>query len=348
MKGRILALGTLLVLCALLLCSCGRGGVRSEKEIMADLLEKGVMDVVAVSDAPIEEISSLKILKRQTNKELKNDFVYVTVEANTETAHFVCSMKLTYNYYDDQGWVLDEYEPYAEGENSTKPLKGPDNSVVDDFFEALHRKFDNSETLSMSRELGLIQEYVSWSVESIETDLQNSSSQITVTASRETDIIKTEETFVLLAEFSQNLCAWSIPGDSVKDYLQKLSYEWKIEPGFYVADDGLYLYTLTLNEINTEENTISLSLGKHDRHTGDAIYEYSGVYELKKSGSLSGVDLQNIQGTIESDANLDSMICFKVSADLGEGREIYIVPGNGMYCRDYFGSAYFINDECGN
>ena len=68
MKGRILALGTLLVLCALLLCSCGRGGVRSEKEIMADMQEKGVMDVVAVSDVPIEEISSLKILKRQTNK----------------------------------------------------------------------------------------------------------------------------------------------------------------------------------------------------------------------------------------------------------------------------------------
>ena len=149
MKGRILALGTLLVLCVLLLCSCGRGGVRSEKEIMADLLEKGVMDVVAVSDAPIEEISSLKILKRQTNKELKNDFVYVTVEANTETAHFVCSMKLTYNYYDDQGWVLDEYEPYAEGENSTKPLKGPDNSVVDDFFEVLDNTMKDWKLASM-------------------------------------------------------------------------------------------------------------------------------------------------------------------------------------------------------
>lgn len=348
MKGRILALGALLALCALLLTACGRGGVKSEKEIMADMQERGVMDVVAISDVPIEKISSLKILKRQTNKELKNDFVYVTVEADTETAHFVCSMKLTYNYYDDQGWVLDEYEPYAEGENSTKPLKGPDNSVVDDFFEALHRKFNNSEKLSLARDLGLIQEYVSWSVESIETDLQNCSAQITVTASRETYIIKTEETFVLLAEFSPNLCAWSIPGDSVKDYLQKLSYEWKIEPGFYVADEGLYLYALTLNEINTEENIISLSLEKSNKYTGDVIYEYSGAYELKKSGSLSGVDLQNIQGTIESNANLDSMVCFMVSADLDVDRELDIVPGKGMYCKDYFGSATFINDECGN
>ena len=112
MKGRIFALGVLLALCALLLCSCGRGA-KSEKQIKADILEKGVMDVMAVSDVPIEEISSLKILKRQTNKELKTDYVYVTVEADTETAHFVRSMKLTYNYYDDQGWLLDGYESYA-------------------------------------------------------------------------------------------------------------------------------------------------------------------------------------------------------------------------------------------
>ena len=134
MKGRILALGTLLVLCVLLLSSCGRGGVKSEKVIMADMQEKGVMDVVVVSDVPIEEISSQKILKRQTNKELKNDFVYVTVETDTETAHFVRSMKLTYNYYDDQGWVLDEYEPYAEGEINTTPKKAPDERALDNFF----------------------------------------------------------------------------------------------------------------------------------------------------------------------------------------------------------------------
>ena len=163
MKGRILALGALLALCALLLTACGRDGVKSEKEIMADVEEKRAMDVIAVSDLPIEEVSSLKVLKRQTNKELKNDFVYVTVEADTETAHFVRSMKLTYNYYDDQGWVLDEYEPYAEGENSTKPLKGPDNAVVDDFFAAVHDKFKGFPKTK----------YASWSVEGMDTDLEN-------------------------------------------------------------------------------------------------------------------------------------------------------------------------------
>lgn len=345
---KFVVLPALLALCMLLLCSCGRDGVKSEKEIMADIDEKGIMNEMVVSDVPIENISSMEVLKRQTNKESKNDLVYVTVQADTETAHFVRSMKLIYNYYDDKGWLLDEYEFYPEGEYSTTPKKEPDSTVVDDFFEALHRKFDNSEELSWVRDVGLIQEYVSWSVESIETDLQNCSSQITVTASRETDIIKTEETFVLLAEFSPNLCAWSIPGDSVKDYLQKLSYEWKIEPGFYVAVDGFNLYALTLNEINTEENTISLSLAKQDRHTADVIYEYSGVYELEKSESLSGVDLQNIQETIGSNANLDSMACFMVSAELDTDRKLRIAPGMGMYYSAYLTLEYFIKDKSEN
>ena len=50
MKGRTIALGTLLVLCALLLCSCGRGGVKSEKEIMADMQEKQILKVVYMED----------------------------------------------------------------------------------------------------------------------------------------------------------------------------------------------------------------------------------------------------------------------------------------------------------
>ena len=248
MKGRILALGALLALCALLLTACGRDGVKSEKEIMADVEEKRAMDVIAVSDLPIEEVSSLKVLKRQTNKELKNDFVYVTVEADTETAHFVRSMKLTYNYYDDQGWVLDEYEPYAEGENSTKPLKGPDNAVVDDFFAAVHDKFKGFPKTK----------YASWSVEGMDTDLENAESHITVNASRETNLIKTKETFIFCAEFDPLICDWRISGNEIKEYLNKFDYELKVEPGFYMADGFLMTFTVLIKEINLDDNTISL------------------------------------------------------------------------------------------
>lgn len=313
MKGRTIALGTLLALCALLLCSCGRGGVKSEKEIMADMQEKGVMDVVAISDVPIEEISSLKILKRQTNKERKNDFVYVTVEADTETAHFICSMKLTYNYYDDQGWVLDEYEPYAEGENSTKPLKGPDNSVVDDFFTAINERFIEWDDCR----------YASWSVESMDTDLENKMSLITVSASRETNLIKTAETFIFRAEFDPLICTWRIPGSTINEYLNTFDYELKVEPGFYTAEGFLTTFTVLIKEIDLDNNTIALDFTAND-------YECSGVYELHRRAKMEEVDYQDIQGTRSSDINFNWIRNFALFADINDEYTLSIIPGWGM------------------
>lgn len=329
MKGRTIALGTLLVLCALLLCSCGRDGVKSEKEIMADMQEKGVMDVVAVSDVPIEEISSLKILKRQTNKERKNDFVYVTVEADTETAHFVCSMKLTYNYYDDQGWVLDEYEPYAEGENSTKPLKGPDNSVVDDFFEVLHEHYESLETCK----------YVTWSVDGMDTDLENGISLITVNASRETNIIKTKENLIFRAEFDPLICTWRIPGSTINEYLNTFDYELKVEPGFYTAEGFLTTFTVLIKEIDLDNNTIALDFTANN-------YECSGVYELHRRAKMEEVDYQDIQGTRSSDINFDWIRNFALFAEIDDEYTLNIVPGRGMNIGyGSTGSGMFIFDN---
>ncbi len=329
MKGRTIALGTLLALCALLLCSCGRGGVKSEKEIMADMQEKGVMDVVAVSDVPIEEISSLKILKRQTNKELKNDFVYVTVEADTETAHFVCSMKLTYNYYDDQGWVLDEYEPYAEGENSTKPLKGPDNSAVDDFFEVLHEHYERLETCK----------YVTWSVDGMDTDLENGISLITVNASRETNIIKTKENLIFRAEFDPLICTWRIPGDTVKEYLSKFDYELKVEPGFYTAEGFLTTFTVLIKEIDLDNNTIALDFTANN-------YECSGVYELHRRAKMEEVDYQDIQGTRPGGISFEMIEDFALFAEINDEYTLNIVPGRGMNIGyGSTGSGMFIFDS---
>ena len=329
MKGRTIALGALLALCALLLCSCGRGGVKSEKEIMADMQEKGVMDVVNVSDVPIEEISSLKILKRQTNKERKNDFVYVTVEADTETAHFVCSMKLTYNYYDDQGWVLDEYEPYAEGENSTKPLKGPDNSVVDDFFEVLHEHYESLETCK----------YVTWSVDGMDTDLENGISLITVNASRETNIIKTKENLIFRAEFDPLICTWRIPGSTINKYLNTFDYELKVEPGFYTAEGFLTTFTVLIKEIDLDNNTIALDFTANN-------YECSGVYELHRRAKMEEVDYQDIQGTRSSDINFDWIRNFALFAEIDDEYTLNIVPGRGMNIGyGSTGSGMFIFDN---
>lgn len=67
---------------------------------MADLQEKGV-----IADNPGAKITALEILKRQTNAEDKQDIVYVTIQAEAETAKYVRSYQVEYGLY-DEGWVL--------------------------------------------------------------------------------------------------------------------------------------------------------------------------------------------------------------------------------------------------
>lgn len=300
MKGRIFALGVLLALCALLLCSCGRGA-KSEKQIKADILEKGVMDVMAVSDVPIEEISSLKILKRQTNKELKTDYVYVTVEADTETAHFVRSIKLTYNYYDDQGWVLDEYEPYAEGEGNTTPKKVPDERALDNFFS----RFSSAHCTER-----YFVDYSSWTLDDVTADLENCEATMQVTASRETRYIKTTESLTMTAHFMPNFCSWVVDGDSVGPYLTKLAYELNVEPGSYygvekVAGKDAFL---TIHEYDPEDGSILLDL--KTSNWGD----YSGRFCMN---TLSEIDYDNIQETKSDRDELDTLSFMQFSANIG-------------------------------
>lgn len=315
MKGRILALGVLLTLCALLLCSCGRGA-KSEKQIKADILEKGVMDVMAVSDVPIEEISSLKILKRQTNKELKTDYVYVTVEADTETAHFVRSMKLTYNYYDDQGWVLDGYESYAEGEENTTPKKVPDERVLDNFFS----RFSSAHCTER-----YFVDYSSWTLDDVTADLENCEATMQVTASRETRYIKTTESLTMTAHFMPDSCSWEVEGDSVGPYLTKLSYELNVEPGDYYGTNDPGNAFLTIHKYSPEdEGASSISLDLKTSDLGDYSDTHFSMTSFSKSKENRNLDYNNIQETAQNKDELDTLSFLQFYIGIGLHKERYL------------------------
>ena len=59
MKGRTIALGTLLALCALLLCSCGRGGVKSEKELYSEEELTQIHDVIGTVEQMTKEFQNV-------------------------------------------------------------------------------------------------------------------------------------------------------------------------------------------------------------------------------------------------------------------------------------------------
>lgn len=312
MKRRTLFLGVLMLLCAILLAGCGGPAIKTEDEILTDIQDGGYMNQMAVSNDPIETISSMEILKRQTNREDKTDIVYVTAQADTEKVHFVRSMKLIYNLYDDKGWVLDSCENYPEGESSTVPLKGPDESTLDTFFN----RFD----LAHSGDDGYVK-YVSWSIVTADTNLDNGTSIIEINASRKTDIITTNEKILVQARFYSDLGAWDIEGCDVGPHLMQLSYELNINTGSYHASNfrADRSAQLDIYSFDPQSNSILLSVDIQDR--GD--YSYYGTFTLQRENNVSNpnLDLDNIQETATDGNELNTLGFLRFTVDIGEREE---------------------------
>lgn len=60
------------------------------------------------------DVTSVTIEKRQTNE--KADTVYCVVEFDNEYYHFTRYLKMDFNYYDQGGWILDDYSEYNPAE----------------------------------------------------------------------------------------------------------------------------------------------------------------------------------------------------------------------------------------
>lgn len=138
-----LALGLLLGLCCFaLLTACGRPQPPSEKEIANSLSDEikslVIKHRISESDKLIFEedfarenpadvyetdVRSVSIEKRQTNE--KEDIVYC--EVALENTYYACTkyLKLSYNYYDQGGWILDGWSEYATSKLDVKenPIK---------------------------------------------------------------------------------------------------------------------------------------------------------------------------------------------------------------------------------
>lgn len=108
---------------ALLLSGCG-DSIVSENQMKDDIENYGEANVVYIdygssSDSYYLDVTDLEVNKRQTNE--KDDTVYCTVMMEDENYRYTADYTLYYNYYDEGGWILDDYS----SENSVlTPLVG--------------------------------------------------------------------------------------------------------------------------------------------------------------------------------------------------------------------------------
>lgn len=93
-----------------MLAGCGMEKPPAEKQIVEDVNAFGI-DVLE-EDGVV--ITDCEIIKRQTNEEEKEDIAYCRLTSKEGYCRAEYEFKLTYNYYDEGGWILDLAEPENE------------------------------------------------------------------------------------------------------------------------------------------------------------------------------------------------------------------------------------------
>lgn len=302
MKRRIIAL-CMALCCVLSLFGCGVAKtVKSEQEIMADLQEKGMPE-----ENPDAKITELEIIKRQTNAKDKQDLVYVTIQAEAETAKYVRSYQVEYGLYDD-GWVLDDVSWFEDGENKTVPLTEPGSAELDQFFRNVNDGINaHNAKYSDEDEAVIISNppYSSWEITSQETDVESGTATMYVQASRETPFLITHETMVLPWTFCED-GYWrvlQINIASINDAIRSIELDWsKLTSIIFEAKETKYANAMAINVTGSDcsNNTIDVDLyyrlvrdEKNEPYTG--TIQYQTVYDLS--------DYQSCRDKIQQETN---------------------------------------------
>lgn len=96
----------IVALVCLCLTGCGTKP-KNEKQISKDIIQKSVLPG---SDSA--HITDLEILQRQTDEGARQDLVYVQLEGKFQKLDYTRQYKLTYEYFEEGGWILQALVPY--------------------------------------------------------------------------------------------------------------------------------------------------------------------------------------------------------------------------------------------
>lgn len=111
---RVLFVLSISIIMMIVLSSCGARRPPQKARIIKDLSEElsDVKIINPLSSTSVEtvhvDIKDLVIEKRQTND--KSDIVFCTVELRNNTYCFTRYLRLSYVYYDQGGWILEDYD----------------------------------------------------------------------------------------------------------------------------------------------------------------------------------------------------------------------------------------------
>lgn len=102
MKKKICIIGLLLALC-FVVSGCSRiSKTPNEQQCLSDYLAKN-------TEVAYANFNTSQFIRQQLNKENEQFIADVKLTGKDDYANYEGEVRLIYNYYDDQGWMLDEY-----------------------------------------------------------------------------------------------------------------------------------------------------------------------------------------------------------------------------------------------
>ena len=230
-------------------CAPNIPDVPNEEKITGD-----ISNYFLNEDFPIEKnltIDNLTIVKRQSSKEEKVDTVYCEIISNDTQVKYYRKYILYYKYY-DQGWMLDNVEPYDNSTWTSTPLSGVQKDQIIELFNKQNVLPDEVEYKNVNYdEIDVIRQ---------DTNLEGLTDNITVSLKEDSSYLMINGTINLLFTFNQMYSKWFFTKCTVNsDYKEGLNLIGKWEAtSIHPTTDTLYdlaYFTIEILSIDNEGNT---------------------------------------------------------------------------------------------
>lgn len=122
-----------------LFTACGSNSVANETQIRSDLEAYSKAEFLAEN----EKIVNMTLEKRETEKDKDLDVVWCTVTTEDDRCSYEKGLVLTYNYYDEGGWILDLVSVNNKSEWVITPLTGASNDEISASLNGINITADN-------------------------------------------------------------------------------------------------------------------------------------------------------------------------------------------------------------
>lgn len=197
---------------------------------------------------------SVEVIKRQTNAEIKEDLIYVSIKGKNEYYEITRNYKMRYLLYND-GWILEEVKEYSDAENwdVTTPLK---EAFTEEDIDTYLSSVDLLGFASFSEDVSNLAYYDTLHIDKVSVDMhENYGSVLFQCELIYQYYLGFTEKVILPVEcrFSTYDGSWTMKADKVGISREVTLNQWLIGSWKGAESGSIYLSTVTVVNISSYE-----------------------------------------------------------------------------------------------